>query len=82
MTTALSLHKHADAPTARHPRPRGLDRAVIVLSVAALRWARRRSDRRADRSDMTRDEHARAIAALYDAELRDQHSRTMALRVF
>lgn len=63
--------------TARRPRPRGLDRAVIVLGVAMLRWARKR----ADRGLMTREEHARAFATVCDAEVRLLRTLSMAMRV-
>jgi hypothetical protein len=68
---------NAAGVTARRPRPRGLDRAVIVLGVAMLRWA----GKRADRGLMTREEHARAFATVCDAERRMLRTQSMAMRV-
>ena len=49
----------------------------VEISVATLRRAIRRSDRKA----MTREEHSRAFSTVYYVELRER-SQTMALRVF
>jgi hypothetical protein len=85
MTATLALRGDAGpittekvlADAAAAPRQRGLDRAVIVLGLALLRWAGRRADRR----PISREQQLRAFAALRDAEIRRHHTQSVAMRV-
>jgi hypothetical protein len=53
--TATTVFQHGYAvPTTRRPRPHGIDRVVMRLSLAMLRWARAR----ADRATLSHEEHA------------------------
>ena len=45
MTASMTAHQTAPAVRPHPSRARGVDLLVMRLSVAALRWARRRADR-------------------------------------
>jgi hypothetical protein len=45
MTATTTFDHYVECRTARRPRPRGFDRAVMRLSLAMLVWARKRADR-------------------------------------
>ncbi|CAN5304405.1 hypothetical protein BH11ACT4_BH11ACT4_10800 [soil metagenome] len=57
----------------RRPRPRGIDRVVMRLSLAMLLWARHR----ADRGVVTHEEHTlrRATALAVERDRRDAAAR-------
>ena len=72
--TATTVFQHQYAvPTARRPRPHGIDRVVMRLSLAMLLWARDRADRAA----LSHEEHAlrRANALVLEREQRDAAKR-------
>lgn len=74
MTTAVDCPN--DARFVRRARPRGFDRAVMLVSVAMLRWARRR----ADRMTISSQEHARLLAIATATQRREHHAALIAAR--
>lgn len=63
--------------SARRVRPSGFDRAVMRLSLAMLLWARRRAERTA----VTHDEHARLRRELQELRRRERESALLGARV-
>ncbi len=45
MTSAVALQHSSALPATLRAQPQGFDRIVIRVSVAMLRWARKRADR-------------------------------------
>jgi hypothetical protein len=64
------------ATTAR-PRPHGLDRAVMRLSLAMLIWARKRSER----SAISHDQHTQRVSQALAIETREHDAALRFARV-
>jgi hypothetical protein len=82
MTTATAINRRVAAPTAHRGRPRGLDRLVMRLSIAMLKWARRRADRSAmSYENLPFEERARIHNETMARERRENLSSIQAMRI-
>ncbi|HEY0258298.1 MAG TPA: hypothetical protein VGC18_00470 [Lacisediminihabitans sp.] len=80
MATALNLDGRGGSSLRRArpgARPRGIDRLVILVSIAMLRWARRR----ADRAWLPYEEHTRLVRNFLERQRREDAARSMIVRV-
>ena len=75
--TMTATATHNAFSTSRRPRPHGLDRLVMRLSLTMLLWARRH----ADRIGVTAEQHARAVDAAAALQRREHDSALRAARV-
>lgn len=69
MTASITAHQTAPAVRLHPARARGVDLLVMRLSVAALRWARRRADR-----TVPAREHVLAMREAHEATRRREHA--------
>jgi hypothetical protein len=74
MTATTAFDRMIDSPVAHRARPHGLDRAVMLVSVSMLKWARRRTER----AIVSPERHARLVSEA-EALMRREHDS--ALRV-
>lgn len=77
VTTMTATATHTAFSTSRRPRPHGLDRLVMRLSLTMLLWARRH----ADRVGVTPEQHAMAMDAAAALQRREHDSALLAARV-
>lgn len=77
MTATTVFDRMIDAPVAHRARPHGLDRAVMLLSVSMLKWARRRTER----SLVSPERHAQLVSEVEAQTRREHDSALRAARV-
>ena len=76
MTAAIAVDHHVHGSRSRRARPDGLSRAVMLLSISMLRWARKR----ADRAEVTHEE--RVLLMRLAREQRVRENAHMVMRLF
>lgn len=77
MTTATALDRLIDASVASRKRPRGIDRVVMSLAVAMLKWSRVRAERNAQ----THHEHSHRLQQANSALQREADALRMTQRI-
>ena len=76
-TMTAATYSRATYPPVRRVRPHGIDRAIMLLSLMALRWARRHAERTA----VSYEEHTRIHREMQGVYRREHDAAMLVARV-